>query len=731
MKIKPLPHWALTGNNPAFYDTESVTTIEQTGRVYAKMEELVEHYNNFVDSVNQHIENFENAAEKDFEVFTTSIRQEFQDFIDTVDLKIKYQDAEIARAVEYMTTNLNNSINEMLVNLRESGGFSKEVLRVFSDITNEISALESRMNTFTSLAEGSTTGDAELKDIRVGYNGTVYESAGAAVRGQVSNLKSDLSKIAKPVPSINLFDNTFDESGFIDLSTGANSEGSGYKRTSKYYEIDNVNAGVLYVILSELHNPFVFVFYDDNKTYTGYNSNSELSSFAISIPPNSKYFRIYTDNLYNLESCVSTVYTEEIVSFEPTFTVIADLAEESIGIENFKEELVNTDNLVFSVTDNSYLNYENGVISNYDTYRATADYIRVISGEEYRFGVFNEANAPSVEMNALSVAFYDKDKNYISGVYSNGFNPVNCTRNEGFVIFTVPENVVYLRLCVNDNKNPLKWYLGIHNSSKLYTERHGLKIENLNEKLQGKVVACFGDSIIGNTRDNTSTPSNISKACGATVYNFGFGGCRMSVHSGDWDKCSMYRLADDIYNGNFDNLETAINSGWSGMPGYFRNTISFLKEIDFSKVDVIIISYGTNDYREPSSVLDNANNKFDTTTVCGALRYAIKQIQSKYPHIQILVTSPVFRTFFVDGTTDVESYSDTKNWGSGTLKQYAEAYKVACEDMKVHFLDLYNVSGLNEFTRSYFYPADDGTHPNEYGRKRIGTLVGGKLKNII
>lgn len=39
--IKPLPHWVLTNNQPAFYDTESVTAIEMVAKLYGKMEELI------------------------------------------------------------------------------------------------------------------------------------------------------------------------------------------------------------------------------------------------------------------------------------------------------------------------------------------------------------------------------------------------------------------------------------------------------------------------------------------------------------------------------------------------------------------------------------------------------------------------------------------------------------------------------------------------------------------
>lgn len=67
-----------------------------------------------------------------------------------------------------------------------------------SELSKEVATERARIDQLTKLGEGSTTGDAELIDIRVpasGFNeGKVYPTAGDAVREQVKTLSDELSE---------------------------------------------------------------------------------------------------------------------------------------------------------------------------------------------------------------------------------------------------------------------------------------------------------------------------------------------------------------------------------------------------------------------------------------------------------------------------------------------------------------------------------------------------------
>jgi lysophospholipase L1-like esterase len=246
--------------------------------------------------------------------------------------------------------------------------------------------------------------------------------------------------------------------------------------------------------------------------------------------------------------------------------------------------------------------------------------------------------------------------------------------------------------------------------------------ELISTPLAGETVVCFGDSLFGMYRDDSSTPAQIASKTGATVYNVGFGGCRMSVHpTSGYAEFSMWALAKAISENNWSAQDAAASKG----SDYFPDQLKILKGIDFSAVDSIVIHYGTNDFAAGVAV-DNASDPDDYATLCGALRYSIEKLLGVYPKLKIFVSLPVFRYWTAsDGTV---TYSDTYLANGKTLPVFVEALRSVALEYNLPVIDGYYGMGINKDNASAFL--SDGTHHNADGRKRFGEFIGAHLTSF-
>lgn len=81
----------------------------------------------------------------------------------------------------------------------EIDSLSKEVDSEIGALSNEIAVERTRINNISKLEAGSTTGDAELIDIRVDYEGNTHTTAGDAVRAQAQGIANEVSHLANLV----------------------------------------------------------------------------------------------------------------------------------------------------------------------------------------------------------------------------------------------------------------------------------------------------------------------------------------------------------------------------------------------------------------------------------------------------------------------------------------------------------------------------------------------------
>ena len=271
-------------------------------------------------------------------------------------------------------------------------------------------------------------------------------------------------------------------------------------------------------------------------------------------------------------------------------------------------------------------------------------------------------------------------------------------------------NIGYKQLSVNFDETKTS-YSGFGGSNDNSGDMAYFIYVEMLKPLSGLVGVCLGDSIT----EFGNYPDIMSNITGCSFINCGIGGTRMSYRSNDsYSKWSFINIAkaiseNDIYNSLMSDTSQLNNSKIKNLWKLFR--------LDFSKIDFITISYGTNDWAAGSVNIDSEENLEDTTTICGALRAGIKYLLSAYPHLKIYVFSPMYRNR-TNGGDNLNSDDNSNSKGIFLYDIASSIVNTANNDLHIHAINCYNESGVNKLTCNYYLV--DGLHCTSDGYELLG-----------
>ena len=214
----------------------------------------------------------------------------------------------------------------------------------FESVEDDLTLLSARVDAIASLEEGSTTGDAELIDGRVGADGVTYPDIGDAIRTQVSDLKSALSdKFAVTRNILNVTKSTVgmvNSSGAVVGSTGRTSDFIPCEAETKYYS--SYNYGVQNAF------PYVVGYYDANKDFLSRLVNS-TDEVYFTTPSGCAFIRISLRNATNEFSKDKQITKDGIYPYRYATEVLSETAV-SQDVEDLRLN-------VFGISDNNIQPY--------------------------------------------------------------------------------------------------------------------------------------------------------------------------------------------------------------------------------------------------------------------------------------------------------------------------------------------------------------------------------------
>lgn len=148
-------------------------------------------------------------------------------------LNVDYENTNVKNELDKLNSD-NNTNKQNINNLQSNLNATKDNLNVQT----------SRIDNLSTLSEGSTTGDAEIIDARVGNNGTTYTNLGTAIRTQINNMFQGYPTIINSLSELANFNNALSNRVYIVNVTGIENQPDNEKGTLiTFAQKPNYNSG--------------------------------------------------------------------------------------------------------------------------------------------------------------------------------------------------------------------------------------------------------------------------------------------------------------------------------------------------------------------------------------------------------------------------------------------------------------------------------------------------------
>lgn len=239
-------------------------------------------------------------------------------------------------------------------------------------------------------------------------------------------------------------------------------------------------------------------------------------------------------------------------------------------------------------------------------------------------------------------------------------------------------------------------------------------------------VLMLGNNPISDRTDENGIPALVAASTQADVYNAGFADTCLTAANSEYsadspmDAFSLSYLTKAMCTGDYSLQENALSSGAVNQD--FAASLDVLKNMDYSKADVLVFFYDANDYLQKRNLYDE-NNAYNTSTYTGALRTSATQIMEAYPHIRIIFMTPSFASV----VNEDGSYAsgDTTNLGCGTIPNYLLFSIDVANECMFTVVDNYYGTIYEDIAADYL---TDNIHLNDAGRQvmaaRLAEAIG-------